>query len=790
MILKKFLLLTLLTLWSIFANAQDPLLNQFKLYQKSKAYANLFVHFDKNVYSSNETVYLTGYIVRSNDYNKHQIMSVSLINDYNNKIILEDRFVMRSGFSFGSIVLPDSIQPGNYRFQAITDYQINGKPEVSFTQPILIKSLLEPALRANMKILQTTNDSYKVLVAATTADNRFLAKPADITYFYGKTKHTIKTDNSGQAIISIPKTNFNDPNLYVTLKYDGDSTNINLHIPQIKSTPIVKFYPEGGNLISGLRNSIAWEIKDKQRNPIAVKAEILKDGKTLESINSNNQGFGRFDLSLEEGAQYSLKVISDQYTDTIFSLPKALDNGLALHIKKAVVRDTLEINVKPKNDGGEYGVRIHNFKNSFIYTKFQFSKETPTVKIPLNNIPPGLLALTITDQEERPLAERIFFAHHDGRETVDIKTDKPSYGTREKVNMNLDLKNIDENAVVSIAIVQDERINENMAPDIVSYTYLNNELADMPLKLGLYKNEKQLEQLLLTKAWRRYTWQDLKSVKPTDTVQKINNLTLTGTITKSNKPLTSTLTIGAMGSQGIKILSTDNSGNFNFNDQQLFSETGRRMFMFINNSSNPAYKFKVNNQLLETSQKLASASFLDIESEITPSMPSNESLFVKAAEKTTRLKEVGITTRKSTRRGQRGTNECGDYVCTFGILNCRNHYGDPNNYQPDPGVTYKNQNGQKVTYPGCNTGGSNLLTRVDDGIHLQKEFYLDDYKDPKEPAYFSTIYWNYAEVLNKGKSKSISFHTSDITGKYRVIIQGITQNKQVFGQYYFDVKKK
>ena len=73
---------------------------------------------------------------------------------------------------------------------------------------------------------------------------------------------------------------------------------------------------------------------------------------------------------------------------------------------------------------------------------------------------------------------------------------------------------------------------------------------------------------------------------------------------------------------------------------------------------------------------------------------------------------------------------------------------------------------------------------------VYKEFYVNDYKDPNEPAIASTLYWNYGVLLKANEKKVISFYTSDISGKFKVILQGITNNDVVYKEYHFEVKPK
>ena len=75
------------------------------------------------------------------------------------------------------------------------------------------------------------------------------------------------------------------------------------------------------------------------------------------------------------------------------------------------------------------------------------------------------------------------------------------------------------------------------------------------------------------------------------------------------------------------------------------------------------------------------------------------------------------------------------------------------------------------------------------GIRYHKEFYLDEYKDPLEPAFFSTIYWNYGIILAPQKETELSFYTSDIVGTFKVIVQGVTKDDVIYTEKKFEVKQ-
>lgn len=794
----RFLPLVILFVFlSLWANAQDPLDNRLKAYGEAKQNANLFVHFDKNVYTNYETVWFTAYLIRKSKspINEHKLISVALIRDADSTVVIEERFPMQNGLAFGSLVLPDSLLTGDYRLLAITDRLVNNSPEAMFVQPITIKTNMSEPFKASMKLLEPSNN--KVLLSVTSKDNRFLPKPTTVSYKYGNLTKTAKTDASGQLLLELPKQeNISDPNLRVKLKYEKDSSLISMALPLDKNRASVKFYPEGGNLVTGLPMNIAWEVKDQFQMPLALSALLFKNNKVIDTIETSSYGMGKFRLLADAGADYTVKLIHSGLRDSIYHLPMSLEKGISLSIAEALAQDSLRIGLRTNNPK-KLIIRIHNFRENFIYAPFEMEQQFRTLKIPLTEVPKGLNTITITDSLDRPLAERMFFAHYDNTSKLSLNTDEQNYAQRQKVSLSLKLDSKIENAIVSIACVQDNRLNGKNANDIESYTFLNNELEQLPLNLNgqAYKDKAYLEQVLLVKGWRRYTWQELQQFNTNAADLKTDSLEVIGKITKSKKELTEPVTIGIFNPQQMAFATSSNTGLFNFNTSELMAEAGKKMYLFINAKNKLPYHIEVVDAFSDMNAKLRHQ--ISYQNNILPSnLLNNSELVLKSNEKAIRLKEVTITAKKDNHlnfgRGLPGSNACGDYVCRYNILNCPNHIGDPNNTQPVPGRMYIT-NGHSMLYTECKesiaSNGNEIFTPVK-GIRLQKEFYLNDYKEPQEPAFFSTVYWNYATLLKGGKTQDISFYTSDITGKFRIVVQGLTDNDVIYAERFFEVKAK
>lgn len=795
--MRWFLILLICYLISLQGFAQNDIYKKIASNNLVSPTTNLFVHFDKNIYSNNETVYFTAYVLKTVKFplNAHKILAVTLIRDIDTAIIKSDKFLMQDGLAFGSMIIPDSVVTGNYQLLAYTDKLVNGKPELIFKQPITIKTNIELPFRANIKLVENPNIASKesnVLIAVTTSDHRFLSKPASVNYRYGSIQKTAKTDASGQLLLTIPKQEtLIDPNIYVKLKHQTDSSFLSMPLPTGKIKPNVKFLPEGGNLVNNITSVIAWEVTDLQKRPIALRAFLFKNDTPIDTIETNRYGIGKFRLYAEENAIYTVKLANDNLKDSIYTLPKALGRGLIISIENAVVQDTLSLFLKNTGDNRIF-IRVHNFKKCFLDIPFDMESQVRKLKIPLTDVPKGLNTITVTDSLDRPLSERLFFAHYDSRDKVIASTDKDVYQQREKVTLKLDAKPLQRNAIVSVAVVQENRTTLKNSNDIESYSYIKNEFDNVVSngKSSIYKDKNYLEQILRTKGWRRYTWQQMLDVKLSDTLKKMDSLRIVGNVKKNQKPLKSSINLTTIGDSTIRLVTTSSDGKFDFDSPDLITAYGKKMYLFVNDRNKESYNVQINDGFDEAAKNIAKTEVSFVSSEPL-NLANNADLVLKSNEKAIRLKEVVIKKVENRSfhfsKGGSGANACGDYVCMYDILNCRNHANDPGNSQPVTGVTYKGSNGP---YQECKNYAKDDKSYVEfSGIRYHKEFYLDDYKDPLEPAFFSTVYWNYGTILNPQKETELNFYTSDITGTFKVIVQGVTQNDVVYTEKKFEVKK-
>ena len=182
-------------------------------------------------------------------------------------------------------------------------------------------------------------------------------------------------------------------------------------------------------------------------------------------------------------------------------------------------------------------------------------------------IPKGIATVTVLDDQDRPLAERLFFAHYDQVITASVQADKQLYNRKEKVSVKLKLADKTGRPVqgiVSIAAVQDNRLESSKMQDIESYVYLKYDLGKLvqnPQGRNI-TNKDYLEDMLLIKGWRRYTWQDLTNSEQTAAAIKSQPLVFNGQVLFGPRPLKKPVDLISFRDSIFKIVTTTEPDGF------------------------------------------------------------------------------------------------------------------------------------------------------------------------------------------------------------------------------------
>ncbi len=808
---KMFLLLAFfLSNLAVQAQSIDTALlkEKFHFFSKRHSSTSLFLHIDKSIYTNNEKIWFGAYLIDTpQNQANHNLLSVFLVAENRRKIELDGKFKMEKGVSSGSLRLPDTIPPGSYQLLSYTNVLDNsGTPVAQFSVPIEIKSITQQSFTSQLTLLDSIPRNGMVRVKVDVQAKAGQASDKNlpvVNYSAGKDYVHSAILKSNDLIIEVPVEQLTQtkPTLFAKVSYKNQIQHLSIGLPEIDKKRIdIKFFPEGGNLSNDLPGHVAWKAKTTQGGPIAVVGLLLKDGEVIDTVETNSYGMGSFQLIPDAESVYALKIRSGGYlqSDTVFALPKSRLNYLQLHLPKAIVNDTLSVRIyslqsKPVQ------IIIHNYKKDYAVFKTPGLPTLSTIQLPLDGLPKGLSTITILDEAGRPLAERLFFAHYDKSISTAVHTEKAIYGKNDTVKVKIKMVDHLEKPIqgaFSAAVVQDNRIRVNFA-DIETSVYLNRNLGMLPADpLGKgFKNKDYLENMLLIKGWRRYTWQDLLDTKAEDTLQHHQTLQIGGNVKLRNKPLKSPVKVLAMNSEGVAIIESENNGSFSLHADQLITRDGDKVKLMINGTHERKYQIDINDPYNQMNSRLAE----QLETSYTNVVIDNSNTSVqelKGLQHSINLQTVNIEAGKRNSsingyHGGPGANACGDYVDEYGHFN---YERTVNRFKPIIGKLYWKRTDlegpyfkvEALIYNGC-TAEDKVEGFVMNGIGGGKEYY-DSEEEKSDNPHRSTIYWQSGLITDAAGEAELKFTTGDLTDNFRIVVQGITTDNLISGHGMVTVK--
>ncbi len=798
--LYYFMILLLLGSTNCFSQAAlppkiDSLANKINLYGVKNQSPLLFIHFDKNVYTNNESVWFTAYLLNCADNRPYKTLSLALVRDYDRAVVMEDNFVIKNGFVFGNTTVTNSASPGNYSFIAYTNHLVNGNIDIVFTQPITIKAESQHGFNVSLNPIDTsiTAAQKKVLLLVNFPNDSVPPITVPLSYYVGSPFHPvlmgIVRTQAGQHEFNIPANLLSQGNnrLHVQVRYKNDVKDVSMALPVPPRPATVRFYPEGGNLVNNIQSSVGWEVKSAAGIALSVNAVLYEDEKIIDTLLTNSYGIGKFILKPKAGSNYTVRLYGINKQDTLYKLPAAITRGPVIALPHALVNDTLIVNLRDEQHEKLYLIG-HNYQKIFFTMPVIMAASTKSVAIKLNELPKGLAQLTVTDSIGRPFAERVFFAHYNRKEAVNISANKNEYAAREKVNIKVKLTGKPDSGFVSISCVQENRIELKKNNDIESYFYLKHDLEDIPVRenyLGNSEADKQyLENALLVKGWRRYTWADMLKTQPDDTIRRYADLIFRGTVTQSKRPLK--MPVNIIDRENPKhLIATDSTGNFVLNDTDMITKPDRSLIFIVSGKNPLSYQIHSSSPYIRLNKFLAEQ-LAPVDYSV-PAQENTQYMQLASNEHTIYLKDVNINAVNDSFLGK---NICKDYVCPAHFLNCPIDRGNPDNHAPVIGERYTNYVTRvSEIYTGCVVTNESLL--LFKGVYAAQEFYPPDLSQVSatEPQYLSTLFWKHQLKISTTKDAEFSFYTGDITGSFKIIIQGVTGNDVVYGEKTFNVVK-
>lgn len=471
--MKHGIITFIFSLVALAGQAQDvpeafrPLMNRLSAFGKTIPQEKVYVHMDNTCYFQGDTIWFTAYTRQTNTNQPSRISDVLYVELLNNDgYIVERKLIeMKEGRGNGFFDLNNLIQySGFYELRAYTRWQLNWgeyehKHPSSFGFMFRDKESEREFFRDYDKLYSRVFPVYDKPLT-----------PGDYTH---------------DMTLRVMRREF---------KNDPDKRKLQFSL-----------FPEGGNLVAGVENRVAFEA-------------TMTDGEQVEGIlfigneqaKTVNRGRGTFTFVPEKGYEKEVVFKTTDGERISAMLPKPEEKGASIKVDQEGDSIIIKTSLTGLNADSLALTIMHEGKVE------EFHELNSKLKIHILQLEAGIHQTTIFDTQGRVWADRLFFVTKPemSEPTLTVSGIKEEYSPYEKVELKVAGKT--KAAFVSLA-VRDGNQTDPLFDDgsIMTEMLLSSEVKGFIPNPGWFfekddeEHRQALDLLMMTQGWRRFAWRDM-----------------------------------------------------------------------------------------------------------------------------------------------------------------------------------------------------------------------------------------------------------------------------------------
>ena len=465
----------------------------------SQVQEKVYVHTDNECYFVGDTLWYKAYVVRADNLcptNMSRILYVELLSPDGLLVERQNIIVSDRGYTCGQFVLTDSLYSGYYELRAYTRWMLN------------------------------FNEGHQ----------RYSRD--DTWFFYNKqmaADYFRTWDGLYSRVLPIYSKPEKPGDYDVRRMYQRPKQRI----PQQKKDDLlVTFYPEGGHLVEGVENRVAFEVTDQHGEAQSISGIVTADGLQPLTIKTEYMGRGSF-LVTPNGHRLSAR-FTFRGKEYSLPLPKAETAGMAIRLDG----NLLMVHAKGLPQDKDYAVSV---LCRGALKHFAPLSSLTSYLLPVDSLPTGVNEVTLFDTDGHIWASRLFFVNHHEHDTALIVPDSslftlhPSLTLQpyERIDFPIVCADVTEPTTVSLSI-RDTNTDEptynngNVMTDLL----LGSDLRGFVARPAHYferddaEHRRHLDLLMMVQGWRKYKWQELADTTRVLRYQPERTMTVEGSVYK------------------------------------------------------------------------------------------------------------------------------------------------------------------------------------------------------------------------------------------------------------------
>lgn len=476
----------------------------------------VYLHVDKPYYFVGDTIWLKTYLVDAITHIQNQgsrYVYAELINR-KDLVVRRLKIPMHNQKFLGFIAIPSNLQEGEYYLRAYTHWMLNSSTDYFFSKNIQILASQSPGLLTDIWYQQKKEKRSAIITFRKPGGGVFAGH---YVHYMVRTKKATnefrqqQTNKQGEIQVDIPNKEQLEQYIYVILEEGPLKYKRTIYVPN-QFDYHVDFFPEGGRLITGVTQKIAFKALGTDGHSLPIEGIILNNkGDTVTHFQSMHHGIGSFMLNAVKSEMYKAVVTAKEMQEQkVFDIPKheADKFSLSVSTRKEVIH--YQILHSPETPMRKSFYLLGHIRGFVLFIK---RVEQESGVIDFTSIPEGILSLVLLDSSYMPHSERLVFIRHDNT-NCHVNQDKTSYPSRTPVSLDIQLTDITDAPLqgdFSLSVTDNYAVGiDTTAGNILSHILLTSDLKGYIESPGYYfrNNSPQtkacLDNLILTHGWSRF----------------------------------------------------------------------------------------------------------------------------------------------------------------------------------------------------------------------------------------------------------------------------------------------
>lgn len=560
----------------------------FEKYQAEFPVEKAYLHLDKQTYTLGDDVWFGAYLVAGSNQILSPLSRTLYVDFFDSDgLLVEQRKVkLENGRGAGDFKIARFGKAGTYQIKAYTAWMTNFGQDYFFSTTFQVVDGEGGSFLPKVDFTGISSAegkvSYQVSVfALSSTGDPLKGKSLEIRVIAGEEvlhSQPLGLNAQGQASFSFSIPEKPHPSQSLELTYLENGTypvTKKIRLPYSLNLADIQFLPEGGHWVVGKKSNLAFRAVDPDGSPVDISGELGG-----QAFSTRFGGMGKVEFTPTQ-ALYSATISNPKTAEKrSVALPEADPEGLTLQVINNPNAAFITAFVQGKHEPNSL-LLVSQTRGLINYIiQGALNNGVWGVRIPRENLVSGINQITILSAEGKPLLERLVFVHTENFLDLDISS-MGKLDPRAQINLDILSKHSGKpvEGIFSVSITDADQVSDesNFSGTIFSSLLLTSDLRGKIHQPGYLFKDREAETLeildlvMLTHAWRRFSWENVLAEKLPEIKQFIERgINIEGQITEqtSTKKGLGGGKVSAFVGEGVEIIASE----FGPNGRFIFTE--------------------------------------------------------------------------------------------------------------------------------------------------------------------------------------------------------------------------